>query len=278
MDNATSRRVVIGLLATCLLGITPTLHAEPSLVPVPSSSGGYLRQLAGDPDSWTSRDGLSATLQMLLLLSVVSLAPAVLLMTTCFVRIIVVLSLLRQALGAQQLPPNQVMTSLALFMTLLVMTPVWKEVHKNAIQPYTAEDSEMTLDEAWRAGTLPIRNFMSRQIVAAGNDQDVWLFHDYLETQAEPRESYEDIEDIPLEVLLPAYLLSELKTAFLIGFQIYLPFLILDIVISSVTISMGMLMLPPMIISLPFKLLLFVLVDGWRLVVGMLLESFGPMT
>jgi flagellar biosynthesis protein FliP len=234
----------------------------------------FLEGIAGGPETWTSREGLAASLQTLLLLSVVSLAPAVLLMTTCFVRIIVVLSLLRQALGSQQLPPNQVITSLALFMTLLVMTPVWNQVYREAIQPYTAADSTMSLEEAWQAGTTPVRDFMSRQIVAAGNDQDVWLFYDYLPPDTVPPESY---HDVPLQVLLPAYLLSELKIAFLIGFQIYLPFLILDLVVASVTISMGMLMLPPMVISLPFKLLLFVLVDGWRLVVGMLLESFGPI-
>jgi flagellar biosynthesis protein FliP len=234
----------------------------------------FLEGIAGGPEAWTSREGLAASLQTLLMLSVVSLAPAVLLMTTCFVRIIVVFGLLRQALGSPQLPPNQVITSLALFMTLLVMTPVWNQVYREAIQPYTAADSTMSLEEAWQAGTTPIRDFMSRQIVAAGNDQDVWLFYDYLPPDTAPPESY---HDVPLQVLLPAYLLSELKIAFLIGFQIYLPFLILDLVVASVTISMGMLMLPPMVISLPFKLLLFVLVDGWRLVVGMLLESFGPV-
>jgi flagellar biosynthesis protein FliP len=270
----TSMLTGILVASLLLLGHASTLRAEPDFVSATPGAGGLLQQMAGDPESWTSREGLTSTLQTLLLLSVVSMAPAVLLMTTCFVRIIVVLGLLRQALGAQQLPPNQVMTSLALFLTLLVMTPVWKDVYENAIIPYTAEDSEMTLDEAWQKGTLPIRNFMSRQIVAAGNGQDVWLFYDYLHSTAVPPESY---LDVPLQVLLPAYLLSELKIAFLIGFQIYLPFLILDMVIASVTISMGMLMLPPMIISLPFKLLLFVLVDGWRLVVGMLLESFGPI-
>jgi flagellar biosynthesis protein FliP len=265
----------LALLATGCWELPAVLHASPIAESSPAGSGGLLQKLAGDPESWTSREGLSSTLQSLLVISVISLAPAILLMTTCFVRIIIVLGLLRQALGAQQLPPNQVITALALFMTLLVMTPVWQQVYHDAIGPYTAEDSEMTLEEAWERGTAPIRNFMSRQIVAAGNDQDVWLFYDYLDEQGNPPASY---DDVPLQVLLPAYLLSELKTAFLIGFQLYLPFLILDLVISSVTISMGMLMLPPLIISLPFKLLLFVLVDGWRLVIGMLLESFGPMT
>lgn len=258
--------LTLALLA-CLL---TARGQEPEAAPAGPS---FLQQLAGDPNQWTSRQGLASSLQVVLLLTVLSLAPAVLLMTTCFVRIVVVLGLLRQALGAQQLPPSQVITSLALFMTLLVMTPVWREVYRDAVVPYTQPNSQMTLDQAWQRGVRPIREFMSRQIDAAGNGGDVWLFYDYAQPDGQTPASY---DDVPLEVLLPAYMLSELKTAFLIGFQIYLPFLILDLIIASVTISMGMLMLPPIVISLPFKLLLFVLVDGWRLVVGMLLTSFGP--
>jgi flagellar biosynthesis protein FliP len=229
--------------------------------------------LAAGPEQWTSPEGLTSAIQVMLLLTVISLAPAVLMMTTCFVRIIVVLGLLRQALGTQQLPPSQVITSIAMFMTLLVMSPVWKQVYDDAIVPYTAH--EMKLDEAWDAGIKPVRRFMSQQIDRTGNSNDVWLFYKYLPKDTPTPASY---DDVPLQALLPAFMLSELKTSFLIGFQIYLPFLVLDIVIASVTISMGMLMLPPVLISLPFKLLLFVLVDGWHLVVGMLLESFQPFT
>lgn len=244
--------------------------------PAPGSPNtGAVGQLVGDPETWTSREGLSSSLRIMLLLTVLSLAPAVLLMTTSFVRIIVVLGLLRQAMGTQQLPPSQVMTSLALFMTLLIMSPVWKEVYDNSIQPYTEPASSMTMEEAWQAGIAPIREFMIQQIKFARNGNDIWLFYDHLDSTGPPPETY---DDVPLQVLLPAYMLSELKVAFLIGFNIYLPFLILDIVIASITISMGMLMLPPVIISLPFKLLLFVLVDGWHLVVGMLLESFSAAT
>jgi flagellar biosynthetic protein FliP len=232
----------------------------------------FTKFVAGGPETWTSREGLRSSLQIMLLLTVLSLAPALLLMTTCFVRIIVVMGLLRQALGTQQLPPSQVVTSIALFMTLLVMTPVWTQVYNDAIKPYSDPQSTMSLEEAWNAGIQPIRNFMSKQIDIAGNSDDVWLFYEYLPPDTPTPQTY---DDVPLTVLLPAFMLSELKTAFLIGFQIYLPFLILDIVISSVTISMGMMMLPPVMISLPFKLILFVLVDGWRLVVGMLLESFA---
>lgn len=227
--------------------------------------------LAG-PAKWVSPEGLSGSLQIMLLLTVLSLAPAILLMTTCYIRIIVVLGLLRQALGAAQLPPSQVITSISLFVTLFVMAPVWNRVYEDSIKPYTDGKSGMTMEQAWEKGVKPVRQFMSRQIAMAGNHDDVLLFHSRYAPKDPPPEYF---DDVPLTVLLPAYMLSELKTAFMMGFQIYLPFLILDIVIASVTISMGMMMLPPAMISMPFKLLLFVLVDGWRLVVQMLLDSFG---
>jgi flagellar biosynthetic protein FliP len=231
--------------------------------------------LRGGPEQLTSPKKISGSLQIMLLLTVISLAPAILLMTTSFVRIVVVLGLLRQALGTQQLPPSQVMTALALFMSLLVMTPTWNEVYQQGIRPYQ-EGRIASPEEAFNRGVLPIKRFMSRQIEMAGNSDDVWLFYDYLpeaQRRSTPPTSY---DDVPLPALLPAFMLSELKVAFLIGFQIYLPFLILDMVVSSVTISMGMMMLPPVIISLPLKLLLFVLVDGWTLIVAMLMNSFGP--
>lgn len=224
------------------------------------------------PEHWTSRDGLTSSLQILVLLTVLSLAPAILLMTTCYVRIIVVMGLLRQALGTGQLPPSQVITAISLFMTMFVMAPVWNEVYDKSIGPYTAEGSDMSVMEAWEAGIAPVRSFMIRQIDVAKNDEDVLLFYRYHAPGASLPEHF---EEVPLQVLLPAYMLSELKTAFLMGFQIFLPFLLIDLVVASVTISMGMMMLPPAMISLPFKLLLFVLIDGWRLVVEMLLVSFG---
>ena len=229
--------------------------------------------------------GLSSSLKVMLLLTLLSLAPAILMMTTSFIRIVVVLALLRQAVGTQQLPPSQVITSLALFLTLLIMAPVWQQVYDTAVAPYSA--GEIALDEAWQRGQEPVRRFMADQIERTGNTDDVWLFLDYLapaESSADepPNYVYFGADEargelnVPLQVLLPAFMLSELKTAFIIGFQIYLPFVILDMVVASVMISMGMLMLPPVLISLPFKLLLFVLVDGWRLVVEMLLQSFEP--
>ena len=225
-------------------------------------------EVTAGPEKWVSPEGLSSTIQVMLLLTVLSLAPAILLMTTCFVRVAVVLSMLRQALGTQTLPPNQVLTSLAMFITLLVMAPTWKQVYDQSIVPYT--NKQIGLEQAWTRGAGPIRQFMSAQIERTGNTEDVLLFWKYASTEPAPAK----YDDVPLTVLLPAYMLSELKTAFLIGFQIYLPFLILDMVIASVMVSMGMLMLPPTLVSLPFKILLFVLVDGWHQVVGMLMQSF----
>ena len=259
----------LAVAMACLAVLVPAAAQDASNAPMSLEVPGGL---AGGPEQWTSPEGLSSALQVMLLLTVLSLAPAVLLMTTCFVRIVVVLGLLRQAIGTQQLPPSQVITALALFITLLIMTPVWKQVYDEAIVPYTNQD--VGLEEAWRAGVEPVRRFMSMQIARTGNSDDVHLFLQYMPDQPAPT----DYNDVPLEALLPAFMLSELKTAFLIGFQIYLPFVILDMVIAAVMVSMGMLMLPPVIISLPFKLLLFVLVDGWHLVVGMLMESFHPFT
>ena len=227
-------------------------------------------------DSITDRKTFPTRVKMMLSLAAISLVPAILLMTTCFVRIVVVLGILRQAIGLQQLPPTQVMTALALIMTFLVMTPTWKKIKEDAIDPYSAEGSEMTWDEAWKAGTTPLKKFMWRQIQQAENEQDFWLFYDYLPDE-EKSSSIQSFDEIPLKVMMPAFLISELKVAFLIGVQIYLPFLILDIVVASFSNTVGLLMLPPTVASLPLKLILFVLVDGWNLVVGMLLHSFAPV-
>jgi flagellar biosynthetic protein FliP len=261
-ENETPAPVRVGIGDRLEQTATPTTGRQP------------LDFINGGPENWTSPEGMSGSLQIMLLLTVLSLAPAVLLMTTCYVRIIIVLGLLRQAIGLQSLPPSQVMTSVALFMTLFVMTPVWTRVYDDAIEPYTNPDVEMSLEEAYEAGSIPIREFMARQIDEAGNHDDVHLFYSYMDADAPLPSTF---AEVPMRVLLPAYILSELKTAFLMGFQIYLPFLIVDLVVASVTISMGMLMLPPAVISLPFKLLLFVLVDGWRLVVEMLMNSFGTI-
>lgn len=281
--NFVRRFRIVGFAIATLCGVPDIAFAQERPLPntpaateqVPSRATADLSlPLIGGPEKWTSPEGLSSTIEMGLLLAVLSLAPAVMLMTTCFIRIAVVLGLLRQALGAQNLPPSQVMTSLSIFLTLLIMWPVWKQTYDKAIVPYTHKQG-ITIDEAWQRGTKPIRKFMSDQIDRCGNGADVRLFCKYLPAGSMEPQNY---DDVPLVALVPAYMLSELKTAFLIGFQIYLPFVILDLVIASVTIGMGMLMLPPGIISLPFKLLLFVLVDGWHLVAKMLFDSFQPFT
>ncbi len=280
------RQLLFGLAVAALLLAPELAFAQTATPPAPVAPSllSGLPNGIGGPQQWTSPEGLSSTIQVMLLLTVISLAPALLLMTTSFIRILVVLGLLRQALGTQQLPPSQVLTSIALFMTVLLMTPVWTEVYDEAIKPYT--DKQIDLEQAWTRGTLPLRKFMGAQISRTGNVDDVYLFLNYMPGEIDPStgelpdnyaffpEEGRDNKIVPLQALLPAFMLSELKTAFLIGFQIYLPFVILDIVVASVTISMGMMMLPPVLISLPFKLLLFVLVDGWTLVIKMLLESF----
>lgn len=243
---------------------TPGGIIEESLI-----DGGLLEQFTGP-------SGIGSTWKTVAALSVLSLAPAILLMTTSFVRISVVLALLRQALGTQMLPSNQVVTSLALFMTVLLMSPTWKLVYHDGIVPYKI--GQLPAASAWQSGVAPVRSFMSQQIQRAGNGADVYLFYDHLVASGDGQTAMpQTYDDIPLEALLPAFVLSELKTAFLIGFQIFLPFLVIDLVVASVTTSMGMMMLPPVMVSLPMKLLLFVLVDGWHLVVGMLLQSFGPI-
>ncbi|MCL2639679.1 MAG: flagellar type III secretion system pore protein FliP [Phycisphaerales bacterium] len=213
---------------------------------------------------------LSASLQILLLLSVLTLVPSILLMTTCFTRIVIVMSLLRQAMGANQLPPNQILIGLSLFMTFLVMAPTWGKINAEAIRPYN--ENQITQFEAFDIAKGHLRAFMIKQIVAANNEDDVYLFHGY----AHPRTSLpQKWDEVDTTTLVPAFVLSELKVAFLMGFRIYLPFLIIDMVIASVLISIGMQLLPPIMVSLPFKLLLFVLVDGWHLVCSTLLASFG---
>jgi flagellar biosynthetic protein FliP len=195
----------------------------------------------------SKKETLSSSLQLIILLTVLSLAPAILLMMTSFTRIIIVLSLLRQALGTQQLPPNQVLLGLALFMTFLVMGPTWQKINNTALQPYM--DGKLDQKSALTAALQPLRGFMGKQIEDAGNDDDVFLFTGF--AHQKPPEHWSDVSTM---TLIPAFMLSELKTAFFLGFKVYLPFLIIDMVISSVLISMGMMMLPPALISLPFKL------------------------
>lgn len=216
--------------------------------------------------------GLSASLSIILLLTVLSLAPAILVMCTSFTRIVVVLALLRQAIGTQALPPSQVIVGLALFMTFLVMAPTIENINRLALQPL--QNNQIDQMTAWERAKQPLRDFMFDQIDYAGNWDGVYMIMEYRgQDTSKPEELRR--KDVDMITLVPAFMLSELKVAFLMGFRLYLPFLVIDMVVSSVLISMGMLMLPPVFISLPFKLLLFVLVDGWRLVAGNLLNSFA---
>ena len=272
--------------------VTPAAFAElpggplpggPSAGPAPNAPSPLALPAALDPEAALSPGGLTGTLKILGLLTVLSLAPSVLIMTTCFVRFVVVFGLLKQAIGAQQLPPNQVVVALCLFLTAAVMGPVWARCYEDGVRPYTDPapgEVPPTAQQAFDRTAAPLRAFMADQIERTGNSAAVRLFLDYRRPAGVAPEDYtgpQTYEEVPLTVLVPAYMLSELKTAFVIGFQIYLPFLVIDLVVSAVLISLGMMMLPPVLISLPFKLLLFVLVDGWFLTVGMLMESVRPL-
>jgi flagellar biosynthetic protein FliP len=226
----------------------------------------------------TANESTKSTITAAITVALLGLAPIVLLMTTCYVRLFVVLSLLRQALGAQQLPSNQMLTALSFFVTLLVMTPVWQEIKTNAVDPATRSDGSIDWRIAFENGIPPLKRFMTQQIQATGNRAALEVFFQHQNTSSSsPLPLPENIEELPINIVLPAFMVSELKVAFLLGFQIFLPFLILDLVVSTLTVSMGMVMLPPAMVSLPLKLILFVMVDGWNLVIGMLLQSFGTV-
>ena len=209
----------------------------------------------------------SITLQVLALMTMLSFIPAIVVMMTSFTRIIIVLGILRQAIGLQSSPPNQVLVGLALFLTFFIMAPVFEEINDTAIQPYIAE--EMTARQAFDTAQLPLKAFMLQQTRV----KDIATF-----AEIAGYDSLNGPEDVPMRVLIPAFVTSELKTAFQIGFMLFIPFLILDLVVASVLMAMGMMMLSPMMVSLPFKLMLFVLVDGWNLTMGTLATSFGVGT
>jgi len=246
--------------ATTPEGVSPEARVDP--LPIPAAPPSMAL-----PDL-TKRETFSSAIQIIILLTVLSLAPAIMIMMTSFTRLVIVLSLLRQALGTQNLPPSQVMIGLAMFMTFLIMGPTLTKINDTALQPYLNASIEQP--EALSRAQVPIREFMQNQIIAAHNEADVDLFTEF--AGKPPAQNWEDVSTV---TLVPAFMISELKTAFLLGFKVYLPFLIIDMVISSVLISMGMMMLPPVLISLPFKLLLFVLVDGWHLITGSLMGSFS---
>ncbi|MEW6181665.1 MAG: flagellar type III secretion system pore protein FliP [Bacillota bacterium] len=231
----------------------PVATAQPVGIPAVNFSVGQASTPAQVVDS----------VKILILLTVLTLVPAFLVLMTSFTRIVIVLSFLRNALGTHTTPPNQVIVGLALFLTVFIMAPVYEQVNRDAVQPFLA--NQITQEEAQEKGARPLREFMLKQT----REKDIALFIKLSEAPA-PRSR----EDVPLTVVIPAFVISELKTAFTMGFLLYLPFLVIDMAVSSILMSMGMFMLPPVMISLPFKLLLFVLVDGWFLVVKSLVESF----
>ena len=218
-----------------------------------------------DISSNLGRTRLESTLQILIMLTILALAPSILIMVTSFTRIIVVFHFLRTAIGTQTTPPNQVLVGLALFMTIAIMTPVFTQVYDDGVKPYT--QGQMEEKEAVEAGLKPLRKFMLGQT----RDKDLKLFMKINDTSSD---EIKDYDDLSITTIIPAFIISELRTAFIIGFVIYLPFIVIDMVVASTLMSMGMMMLPPTTISLPFKILLFVLADGWNLIVDQLVRSF----
>ncbi len=255
--------LAIALAAMPAWAQTPT--SKPATMPATTSAPAIdLSQML--PNVKTPGDTGSAV-NWIVVATVLAVAPAVLVLVTCFTRVIVVLGLLRAALATQQMPPNQVLFGLALLMTVVVMAPTYNLVHRDAIAPYSA--GQLTAQQAFAAGETHVREYMIRQIESAGNNEDGLLFLD-----ARQKETAKTWADVPTRCLIPGYVVSELKVAFMMGFKIFLPFLIVDMLVAGVLVSMGMLMVPPVLISLPLKLLLFVLADGWHLVVGTLMSSF----
>ena len=246
-------RKLVFLVPLLMLGSLTVAHAaDPASTIIPGLDFG-----SDDPGK------VSNTVRIILLITVLSIAPAILVLMTCFTRIVVVLGFVRNALGTQQIPPNQVLIGLALFMTFFVMGPTFSQINEHAFQPFMA--GKISQQKAFTEASGPLKEFMAKST----REKDLALFMNYAKMK-KPK----TVEDIPLRALVPAYAISELKSAFQMGFMIFIPFLVIDMIVSSVLMSMGMMMLPPVMISLPFKILLFVLVDGWHLIVESLLKSF----
>lgn len=249
---------IVFTLVLVLLSVFAVLPAKShaASLPIPSIKVGI--------DKAQGPGDVAVALEVIALLTILSLAPSILILLTSFTRVLIVFHFLRQAIGTQSTPPNQVLVSLALFVTFFIMKPVWQDVYQNALNPYM--EQKLDYKAAFERAEVPIRKFM----LANTREKDIALFVNISKSER-PRTK----DDLSLVVLTPAFVISELQASFIIGFVIYIPFLILDMVVASVLLSMGMMMLPPVMISLPFKLMLFVLVDGWNLVVGSLIKSFG---
>lgn len=248
---------VIFISSMCMLFFYITTYAEPIALPNINIEVGT----ADNPSEATS------SLQMLFLLTILSLAPSILVMMTAFTRIIIALHFLRSALGTQQMPPNQILIGLALFLTIFIMTPTFDVINNDAIKPYSA--GQISQEVAIERGTRPLKEFMLRQT----RDIDIKLFADI--AQMEPIQDEKNfIDEIPMRIVIPAFIISEIRAGFMIGFLIFIPFIVIDMVVASTLMAMGMMMLPPAMIALPFKILLFILVDGWNLVIGQLVQTF----
>jgi flagellar biosynthetic protein FliP len=241
-----------------------TILALIAMVWMPSVFAQTSAQLPGVSVNFGQGADFVDTIQVLLLFSILSLAPAIIILCTSFTRIIIVLSFMRQAIGTQNLPPNQLLVGFAMFLSMFVMMPTGQSIYKNAITPYMAKQISTT--QALEVLEKDLRTFMQKYV----RKSDIALFYEATNTSFP-----QSINEVPIHYLIPAFIISELKTAFQIGFLLYIPFLVLDMVVASVLMAMGMMMLPPMLVSLPFKLLLFVLVDGWQLVTGSILKSFN---
>lgn len=244
--------------------VTPDTGAEEGQVDSVTSDNNDATTLGLSLSTNPDETSLSGTLQILLIITVISLAPSILVMVTSFTRIIIVLHFVRTAIGTQSSPPNNVLIGLSLFLTLFIMSPVIAQIKTEAYDPLVAE--EITQQEALERGIQPLREFMLKQT----RQDDLRLFMDI--AKIEPVES---VDELSITIIIPAFIISELRAAFIIGFLIYVPFIVIDMVVSSVLMSMGMMMLPPTTISMPFKILLFILADGWNLVIGQLVNSFN---
>lgn len=259
MKKNTKILLIIYIILLGILSPEPEIcSGEDKMISTPFFTLGVSQEKLNEPD------GVNIVLQIFLLLTVLSLAPAILIMLTSFTRIVIVLSLLRQAIGTQQMPPNQIIIGLSLFLTFFIMAPVWNKVNSEAVQPFL--EKKINQDQALEEAMKPIRKFMLKQT----REKDLALL-----VSISGANRPKNIDDIPTGVLIPSFIISELKSAFQIGFLLYVPFLVIDMIVASVLLSMGMMMLPPIMVSLPFKLVLFVLADGWYLIVGSLVKSFS---
>lgn len=270
---------LVAILGALIFAFTPPAFAAAPLPPATAGTSAGGGSSSGESEFISiptlqigltpadSRQDVVITLQIVALMTVLSLAPAILLMLTCFTRVIIVLGFVQRATGLQQTPPQQVLAGLALFLTLFIMTPTWTQVYDNALGPYIA--GNMTSAQAWDGAVKHVRSFM----LSFTRQEELSLMYSAAKMGEPPRNA----DDIPLRVLIPAFMISELKTAFQMGVVIYIPFIVVDMIVSSVLLAMGMMMLPPMTVSLPFKLILFVMADGWNLVIMSLFKSFSSV-